>query len=132
MKSRNTIFAIMSLCLSASAFAAGKAQYVTECSGKDSKNNEITIKLVDLGIGSYDKDQLIMVIDLDTSRGNYHYNVTGADVVESVDVVLDVKSKDNEGITLNTDGSGELVSGRIGILGSTFNLRNCTPGPAAP
>ena len=115
----------LALSMSSAAFAAG--QYYTTCSGKDSKGNAITISVVDLNTNGSTKNG--MVVELKTSASNYRYLVNWNDI-DSQDVYLDVKSKDNGGITVNCDGDGGTASGRIGVLKSTFSL-TCTPGAGA-
>lgn len=120
MKSKIALLMFTFVC--SSVFAQGR--YVAACSGQDSKGNQITLKLVDLGTDHGD------IIELKTGDNDYRYNVLIEDI-DTADIFTDVKSKDHGGITMNVDGDGATASGRIGILKSTYSL-DCTPGPAAP
>jgi hypothetical protein len=117
--------------LAVSAQASNNAQYVTSCSGVDSRGNEITIKVLDLGIDNpVSVNEAALVIELQSPNGNFRYNVLPDDI-DSADVYLNATSRDNGGIEVDTDGDGHVASGKIGVLKSTFSL-DCTPGPAAP
>jgi hypothetical protein len=48
------------------------------------------------------------------------------------DASIDVKSDDNDGIRIHSEGGGLMTSGTIGFLQSKFNFIDCQAGPAAP
>jgi hypothetical protein len=115
-----------------SAFADGN-QIITACSGKDSKGDAISLTLLhDQTASQYSSSNpASTMVELQTPTGPLHYTVYDNDS-ETGDASIDMKSDDNGGIQIHSEGGGLMTSGTIGFLQSKFNFIDCQAGPAAP